>query len=202
MGLKLPDIRLTGEEKPRKNLTHETCPDRGSNPGPLRDKRACYHLFHSGGRSLFTLMHKLSMMLGNGSTVSEMNSWKLYTKGVQSGALTSPHKYMIVYPTHLFKPAEWIIFGRFDWKGWLANQLSDVSCYIQDIYLRNNWSHSAAQRIVHGRARVTHRVTGRWRNVSHYRRPLRLIYVFWAQRSTARCADSTRCTQTVQGGST
>ena len=29
MGLKFPDIRLTGEEKPRKNLTQETCPDRG-----------------------------------------------------------------------------------------------------------------------------------------------------------------------------
>ena len=28
VGLKLPDIRLTGEEKPRKNLTQETCPDR------------------------------------------------------------------------------------------------------------------------------------------------------------------------------
>ena len=39
-GLKLPDICLTDEEKPRKNLTQETCPDRGSNPGPLRDKRA------------------------------------------------------------------------------------------------------------------------------------------------------------------
>ena len=49
VGLKLPDIRLTGEEKPRKNLTQETCPDRVSNPGPLRDKRACYHLLHSGG---------------------------------------------------------------------------------------------------------------------------------------------------------
>ena len=36
----------------------------------------------------------------------------------------------------------------------------------------------------HGRARVAHCVTGRWRNVSHYCRPLRLIYVFWAQRST------------------
>ena len=35
--------------KPRKNLTQETCPDRGSNPGPLRDKRAFYHLLHSGG---------------------------------------------------------------------------------------------------------------------------------------------------------
>ena len=49
-GLKLPDICLTGEEKPRKNLTQETCPDWGSNPGPLCDKRAYYHLLHSGGR--------------------------------------------------------------------------------------------------------------------------------------------------------
>ena len=40
-GLKLPDICLTGEETPEKNLTQETCPDRGSNPGPLRDRRAC-----------------------------------------------------------------------------------------------------------------------------------------------------------------
>ena len=42
VGLKLPDIHPTGEEKPRKNLTQETCPDRESNPGPLRDKRTCY----------------------------------------------------------------------------------------------------------------------------------------------------------------
>ena len=32
-----------------KNLTQETCPDRGSNSGPLRDRLACYHLVHSGG---------------------------------------------------------------------------------------------------------------------------------------------------------
>ena len=38
--LKLPDIRLTGKEIPRKNLTQETCPDRGTNPGSLRDRRA------------------------------------------------------------------------------------------------------------------------------------------------------------------
>ena len=50
VGLKLPDICLTGEEKnPEKNLTQETCPDRGSNPGPLRDRRACYRLAHCGG---------------------------------------------------------------------------------------------------------------------------------------------------------
>ena len=48
VGLKLPDIRHTGEEKPRKNLTQETCPDQESNPGPLPGKRACYHLLHSG----------------------------------------------------------------------------------------------------------------------------------------------------------
>ena len=47
--LKLPDICLTGEEKPQKNLTQETCPDRGSNPGPLHDRRACCRLVHSGG---------------------------------------------------------------------------------------------------------------------------------------------------------
>ena len=48
-GLKLPDICLTGEEKPRKNLTQETCPDRGPNPGPLHDRRACSRLAHNGG---------------------------------------------------------------------------------------------------------------------------------------------------------
>ena len=42
--LKFPKICLTGEEKLRKNLTQETCPDRGSNPVPLRDKRACTYI--------------------------------------------------------------------------------------------------------------------------------------------------------------
>ena len=41
-GLKLPDICLIGEDKPRKNLTQESCPNRGSLP----DRRACYHLAH------------------------------------------------------------------------------------------------------------------------------------------------------------
>ena len=41
-GLKLPDICLTGEENPQKNLIQETCPDQGTNLGPLRDKCACY----------------------------------------------------------------------------------------------------------------------------------------------------------------
>ena len=49
VSLKLPDICLTGEEKPRKHLIQETFPDRGSNPGPLRDRRACFRLAHSGG---------------------------------------------------------------------------------------------------------------------------------------------------------
>ena len=50
-GLNLPDICLTGKEKPSKTLTQETCPDRGSNPGPLRVRRACYCLAHSSGRN-------------------------------------------------------------------------------------------------------------------------------------------------------
>ena len=33
--------------KTPKNLTQETCPDRGLKPGPLRDKHACYHLLHA-----------------------------------------------------------------------------------------------------------------------------------------------------------
>ena len=50
VGLKLPDICLTGEGKTPKNLTQETCPGRGSNPDPLRDRHACYRLAHRGGR--------------------------------------------------------------------------------------------------------------------------------------------------------
>ena len=56
-GLKLPDICLTGEEKPRKNLSQETCPDQGSNRGPLRDRRACYHLSHSDGLSELLILN-------------------------------------------------------------------------------------------------------------------------------------------------
>ena len=47
-GLKRPEICLTGEEK-QKKITQEIYPDRGSNPGPLRYRRACYRLPHSGG---------------------------------------------------------------------------------------------------------------------------------------------------------
>ena len=48
-GLKFPDICLTGEEKPRKKPHPVNLSRPGSNPGPLRDKRAYYHLLHSGG---------------------------------------------------------------------------------------------------------------------------------------------------------
>ena len=48
----------------------------------------------------------------------------------------------------------------------------------------------------HGFARVAHYVPARWLNFSHYCYPLRPYDVFWAQRSTDRCADRTRCTQT------
>ena len=62
-GLKLPDICLTGEEQPRKNRTQETCPDRGSNPGLLCDRRACYHLVQSGGRDIDKFVIVLMMVL-------------------------------------------------------------------------------------------------------------------------------------------
>ena len=57
VGRKLPDIRLTGEEKPHPgNLSQ-----RGSNPGPLRDKRTCYHLFHSSGLYIYIQSHPNTM---------------------------------------------------------------------------------------------------------------------------------------------
>ena len=62
-GLKLPDISLKDEEKPRRNLTQETCPDRGSNLNPLHDKRACYHLLYSGGLDVSCIIHNLVSIL-------------------------------------------------------------------------------------------------------------------------------------------
>ena len=53
VGLKFTEVCLTGEENPRKNLIQETCPDWGLNPGPLRDRRAFYRLFHSGGPHIY-----------------------------------------------------------------------------------------------------------------------------------------------------
>ena len=61
VGLKFPDICLTGEEKPRKKSHQETCPDRGSNPGTLRDRRACYCLFHSRGHYLLCFNKSLKL---------------------------------------------------------------------------------------------------------------------------------------------
>ena len=52
LGLKRPDNCLIAEEKTRKNITQETCPDRGPNPG-LCVTGACYRQLHSGGRDVF-----------------------------------------------------------------------------------------------------------------------------------------------------
>ena len=51
-------------------------------------------------------------------------------------------------------------------------------------------------RLYHGCAKVAHCVPARWRNFSHYCRPLRQYDVFWAQRSTDRRTNSRRCTHT------
>ena len=77
--LKLPDICLTGEEKPRKNLTQETCPDRRSNPGPLHDRRTCYSLSHSGGRIFWWgIQEALSHQCLNDSFVVQVFSETIY----------------------------------------------------------------------------------------------------------------------------
>ena len=77
-GIKFPDIYLTFEEKPRKNLTQETCPDRGSNPGPLRDKRACYHLLHSGGLAAIPTQKKLFRVNFRSTLVLHIRRWCNY----------------------------------------------------------------------------------------------------------------------------
>ena len=49
MGVKLLEICVTGEQKLRKKPRPGNFPDRGWNPGPLHDRRACYRQLHSGG---------------------------------------------------------------------------------------------------------------------------------------------------------
>ena len=50
-GLRLhPTFVLQVRKNPEKKPHQETCPERGLNPDPLRDRRACCRLAHSGGR--------------------------------------------------------------------------------------------------------------------------------------------------------
>ena len=55
VGLKLPDIRLTVEENPEKTSPRKLVPT-GIEHGPLRDRRECYRLLHSGGQLHLTLL--------------------------------------------------------------------------------------------------------------------------------------------------
>ena len=68
VGLKLPDICLTGEERPPKNLSQETCPDRASNPGPLSNRRSCYRLLHSGEPNWYYVQYCINNSGIRGST--------------------------------------------------------------------------------------------------------------------------------------
>ena len=76
VGLRLPDICLTGEGKTPKNLTQETCPDRGSNPGPLRDRRACYRLLHIGGQLVIKLIKSYYLISNRKSYENLINDKK------------------------------------------------------------------------------------------------------------------------------
>ena len=56
-GLKLPDIGLTGEEKPWKNFIQETCrTDQGSKPGPLHDRHPLMQIYVVFVLSIFSLI--------------------------------------------------------------------------------------------------------------------------------------------------
>ena len=93
-GLKLPDICLTGEEKPRKNLTQETCPDRGSNPGPLCDRRACC--------PLPTAVDCSSLCLNNiRSAISSSSSSS--TTGIRP-YWPDPSSKLVIYPSSFRSP--------------------------------------------------------------------------------------------------
>ncbi|PSN30341.1 hypothetical protein C0J52_25540 [Blattella germanica] len=67
LGLKFPDICLMGEEKPQKNLTQETCPDRESNPGPLRERRIRYPLLHNARMSNACIQKEIKHRLNSGN---------------------------------------------------------------------------------------------------------------------------------------
>ncbi|PSN51033.1 hypothetical protein C0J52_26099 [Blattella germanica] len=47
--------RLGLKRNPKKNLTQETCPDRKSNPGSLRERRIRYPLLHNGRKIIIKL---------------------------------------------------------------------------------------------------------------------------------------------------
>ena len=115
--LNIPDTYLTGEEKRRKNLTQETCPDRGWNPGPLRDRRACYLLAHSGGLT-YCIEHRCgrevtSLLLTKRTRVRslvESTSWLSFfwgfpstlrqISGIQATFVPGYHKAIIYHPNH------------------------------------------------------------------------------------------------------
>ena len=106
-GLKLPDICLTDDEKPRRNLTQETCPNR-SNPGPLRDKRTCYHLLHSGGPLLSSNCTPSKTLL------SLLNPVFLLDRIL---SITSPNKKLEQYSA-LMVQRSWRKLSNIGWSNW------------------------------------------------------------------------------------
>ena len=67
VGLKLPDICLRSEVKPRKKPHPGNLPDLASDPGPLRDRHACYRLLHSVWLKVKNILFKsLFVLRGSG----------------------------------------------------------------------------------------------------------------------------------------
>ena len=133
--LKLPDICLTGEEKPRKNLTQETCPDRGSNPGPLHDRRACCRLANSGGHET----HKqTTTALGLLCTVLEMGRVLCGMQEVERRKSTHPS--FVDFGHHCSVDLLYMFFGPFNRprrliKGWQLCPLHSVCVYVRYTFM-------------------------------------------------------------------
>ena len=72
------------------------------------------------------------------------------------------------------------------WYGWRYSRQQSVEDRLRGLQVWHT--------LGHGCAKVAHCVTARWRNFSHYCRPLRQCDVFWAQRSADRGTDSRQYT--------
>ena len=84
------------------------------------------------------------------------------------------------------------LFNKLHYTEWSKKppMLSTVCCAGWQTDYSSRWNPYPEPRdlgtVEHGCARLAQCVTTRWRNFSHYCRPLRLNYVYWAQRSTDR----------------
>ena len=117
--LTFPDICLTSEEKPRKNLTQETCPDLGSNPALLHDRQACYRLSHRGGQCRTKFNFNPYDAKGYTQPFINCRSWLLISFIFEVVKLS---------PRHIWKPLQYIPQQGQSLHIWNTS-LSTTGCY-------------------------------------------------------------------------